>query len=508
MRQRWARAVGFVTTYRLVALCLSALGMIALAMSLLGIGAFTPLELISSAAVAIAATGATSVVLARMMRVSPHLDSAAITALLVFFIMEPTLDPVGLTGIAIAGTLANASKYLIAFRGRHILNPAALGVFGVGLVAATGFTGLGYAVWWLGSSVYFVPVALAAVVVLDRTNRLAIGLTFIALVAAGSALYFLAVGETPWAGVQFALVSGPTIFFAGFMLTEPLTLPPRRWQQLLEVVVVALLFIFPFMLGPITRTPQLALLAGNLIGFAFGQRRGIRMTYMDKTAVNATTWELAFQPSRPVRFEPGQFMQLTISHRTADFRGSRRYFTISSAPTIDGPLTFAITTPARTSSFKKALLELTPGAIVHGTSVGGDFVLPKHASEPLLLIAGGIGITPFASQLAHATARGEKRDIVVVYATSAQGELPYAGLLKRSAARVVLFAPDAPAPLPSGWLYAGADRVTGAALALAVPDIATRLVFLSGPPALVGELRTALRRLGARRVRTDYFTGY
>jgi ferredoxin-NADP reductase len=269
----------------------------------------------------------------------------------------------------------------------------------------------------------------------------------------------------------------------------------------------------PFAFGPLNKTPQLALLVGNLVGFAFGQRRGIRLDYLGKTQLGPTTWELAFQPARPVRFVAGQYMELTIPHRMADFRGSRRYFSISSAPATgtpadDGPITFAITVPEKSSSFKQALLDLEPGAVVRGTGVSGDFALPADTTEPLLLVAGGIGITPFASQLAAATARGEKRDVTVVYANSVSGALPYADLLEKSGAHVVLYSPEAPSPLPKGWDYAGPGRVTGERLAQAVPDVSKRRAFVSGPPSLVADLRRALHSQGARRVHSDYFSGY
>jgi ferredoxin-NADP reductase len=145
---------------------------------------------------------------------------------------------------------------------------------------------------------------------------------------------------------------------------------------------------------------------------------------------------------------------------------------------------------------------------VHGTSVGGDFALPADVSEPLLLVAGGIGITPFASQLAHAVKRGEKRDVVVVYANSASGDLPYRDLLENSGARVVLYGPSPTGPLPKGWEFGGEGRVTGERLAAAVPDAASRRAFVSGPPSLVNDLRRALKSQGAKRVHTDYFSGY
>jgi len=66
------------------------------------------------------------------------------------------------------------------------------------------------------------------------------------------------------------------------MLSEPLTLLPRRWQQFAEATLVAALFVVPFSVGPLSNTPQFALLVGNLLTFLFGQRRGIRLTYLGK----------------------------------------------------------------------------------------------------------------------------------------------------------------------------------------------------------------------------------
>jgi ferredoxin-NADP reductase len=334
------------------------------------------------------------------------------------------------------------------------------------------------------------------------------GAVFLAVVLGAVAVRYAMAGTPLLQSVTDTLLSGPAVFFVGFMLSEPLTLPPRRWQQLVEALLVGVLFAVPFRVGIVGSSPQLALLIGNLAAFFAGQRRGIHLTYLGKQQLGETTWELSFQPSRPVRFSPGQYMELTIPHRGMDFRGSRRYFSVASAPSDSGPITFAITRPAKSSSFKQALLDLAPGSTVHGSLVGGDFVLPRDVSVPLLLVAGGIGITPFASQLAHARQRGEQRDVVVAYATSATGPLPYRALLEESGARVVLFAPEAPAPLPAGWVYGGASRVSGERLAELVPDLARRRAYVSGPPALVSQLRRALRSQGTKRVHADSFSGY
>ena len=504
--KRWLdRVTGKLTMYKLVLYVLIAVGVNALVLSLLG-QLSDPLSLIASALVALVFTNASGWLAAKIARVEPHLVSSFITGLLVFFVMQPSLTPLGLLGIAIAGTVAGASKYLLAVRGRHVFNPAALGAIVPTLIVFTTFIGMSFGVWWIGTPLLQPIIVIGAFLVLYRTQRLLVGVVFVALAAAFATAVAVTGGQEFGPAIQQVLLQSPILFFAGFMFSEPLTLPPRRWQQLVEAVVVAFLFAVPLPIGPVSNSPLFALLVGNLIGFAFGQRRGIRLTYLGKRQLGATTWELAFEPARAVHFLPGQYMELTIPHRKADFRGSRRYFSIASAPG-DKQLTFAITVPSKSSSFKQALLDLSPGAIVNGTGVGGDFALPKDVSEPLLLVAGGIGITPFASQLAHATERGEKRDVVVVYATSSAGPLPYAELLEKSGARVVLFGPS-PERLPAGWEHGGEGRVTGERLAAAVPDAARRRAFVSGPPALVSDLRRALHSQGARRVQSDYFSGY
>lgn len=492
---------GRVTMYRLVLIMLALTGVNALVISAVGQLFYTPIELAASGAVAIGVSVASSWLAARVVRTTLHPESSLITGLIIFLIMQPTVEPLGLVGIGLASLIASASKYLIAIRGRHIFNPAALGAFVIGLV------GLAYPAWWVGTPLLQPIIVIGAFLVLYRSQRLTMGLVFVVVAAAVRIGITLASGGAIDEALSFTFLSSQIFFFAGFMLSEPLTLAPRNRQRLAIAVLVALLFAIPFSIGPLYSSPLLALLVGNLVSFLFGQRRSVRMTLLEKNRIGPTTWELSFQPARPVRFSPGQYMELTIPHRKADFRGSRRYLSIASAPSEDGPITFAITVPERSSSFKRALLDLEPGAEVRGTGVGGDFALPRDTDEPLLLVAGGIGITPFASQLAHAAERGEKRDVVVAYATSTPGPLPYADLLERSGARVVLYG-TLPDTLPCGWEYGGEGRVTGERLAAAVPDVARRRAFVSGPPALVNDLRAALRSQGTRRVHTDYFSGY
>jgi ferredoxin-NADP reductase len=366
---------------------------------------------------------------------------------------------------------------------------------------------------------------LGAFLIPYRTKRLALGGLFVLVATTLIIGRLVAFEQSPLDALSTAIGSYPIIFLVGFMLTEPLTLPPRGWQQLLVATVVAVLFAVPFSVPIVVPTgvwvlyssPELALVAGNVIAFAFGQRRAITLTLVSKKQLAARTWELSFHPARPVTFRAGQYLELTVPHPRADRRGTRRYFSISSAPgggntsgNDTGLLTIAFTTAERSSSYKTELLALATGSSLRATGVGGDFVLPRRPRTPLALIAGGIGITPFASQLASvpATAETPSRDCVVIYSLSDSGHIPYADVLRASGARVVLVAPEAPNRLPDGWEYAGAGPLDASRLDTLVPDLRSRRVYVSGSPKLVNSIRQSLRTLRVRRVATDHFSGY
>ncbi|HWL01112.1 MAG TPA: hypothetical protein VNQ52_01925, partial [Microbacteriaceae bacterium] len=131
-----------------------------------------------------------------------------------------------------------------------------------------------------------------------------------------------------------------------------------------------------------------------------------------------------------------------------------------------------------------------------------DFTAPRIGTGALL-VAGGIGVTPFLSMLRDADPR---HDYVLVYRTRA--EVPaFLAELEATGARVVLSCPVAPEPMPAGWVWLGPGRFDGEDLMSTVPDLPGRVAYVSGPPAMVGALSAQLRRAGVRRIRRDVFPG-
>lgn len=494
MRARIDALTGRVSMYRLATITLAIVLAQAVLFAFLDVIGPDPYAILGTLGVVIVATLGANEVAARLARVVPHRESSVITALIVTCVVQPSLTTPGLVAAAGAGVLAALSKYLIVWRGRHLLNPAATGVWVAGLIGYEFGQGVGF--WWVATPALLPAVAVGALLLLDRTRRLDVGLVFVLLTIVIIGARLVATGTAPLGAVATVLQLFPVVFLAGFMLSEPLTLPPRRWQQWLTAAVTAVAFSIPFGFGPIYTSPELALVLGNIVAFAVSRRGGVSLRLVERAPLSDHATEYRFEPSRRLAFEAGQYLELHLPHR-ADIRGTRRTFSIASAPELaaaeQSRVAIGLRTPEGGSSFKAALAQLEPGTRIAVTQVAGDFLLPRDPAVPLIMVAGGIGMTPFASQLASLAARGEQRDIVLLVVSSNPGEVLYRGAAEAAGARIVEASPD---------------QLTPDALRALVPDLAARRGFVSGAPSLVAAARTALRRAGVRRVHTDYFAGY
>ncbi|WP_278102068.1 flavodoxin reductase [Microbacterium proteolyticum] len=502
--------LGRVSMYRLVLASLGLLTLIALALAFAGLVVPDPLEILVSAVVLALACGLTDLVAQSVLRMPRRLESSLITAAILLFVVRPTVEPLGLAGLVLAGVAASLSKYVLAWRGRHIFNPAATGATVLTIVGIWA-PDLGASAWWVGSPWLAGPVLVLGILLLARTERFAIVAVFwlVAAVVAfvRTTVQFQAAGfpvDVPAVLVQVAF-SSPFLFLGAFMLSEPLTLPPRRRQQFVVAVVVGVLAGWPIALGGITLGQERALLVGNLVAFLFCLRAAVRLRLEARRDLTPTVRELTFRAERSFTFSPGQYLELDVPHRRPDARGTRREFSIASAPE-DLPTVRIAFKDGSQSSYKRALAAVPVGGTLAVTGVWGDFVLPSRPTSPVLLVAAGIGVTPFVSQLRHLTATGQTRDVVLVYVVSEASELAFRDDIAAAGIPVVVFSRDEPRDLPAGWVWAGPDRVDADALLRTVPDIAQRTAYVSGPPRLIASLAPALSR--ATSLTTDAFAGY
>jgi ferredoxin-NADP reductase len=200
-------------------------------------------------------------------------------------------------------------------------------------------------------------------------------------------------------------------------------------------------------------------------------------------------------------------MEITIPHTHKDSRGIRRIFSIVSAPG-DSTVRFGIKMHEQPSSLKKALRDILPGMTIDATGIGGDFVLPKDASVPLLFVAGGIGITPFISHLLNMRDVNQAKDVILIYIVSSVEELTYVDIIEASGIRVVVVTNTSDTTQKRNWTMIDARRITVSHIATYVPDLSDRHVYVSGPPQMVSNIKALLKGMQAKHITCDYFTGY
>src|SRR5207253_3096301 len=146
-----------ITMYRLVLYYLIFLALAALGLSYFNLISFAPGDLFLSSVIILIISWAANSVFARVFRVPSNSESFLITALILILIISPQKFSSGsgyLLFLGWASVLAQASKYILAIRRRHIFNPAALAVF------VTAFAINHSASWWIGT-LYMTPFVLA-----------------------------------------------------------------------------------------------------------------------------------------------------------------------------------------------------------------------------------------------------------------------------------------------------------------------------------------------------------
>ena len=502
-----------ITMYRLTMFGLGILALVTIVCAFFGWLPFTALDLLLSLVALLFGTYASNSLFALFTKAAPTPESAYITALILFFICTPLQSANDAVLLILAAVIAMASKYIIVWNKKHIFNPAAF--------AALAFTlaGSGLASWWIATPILLPFVLIIGLLVVRKLRRFDLFFTFIAV----ATVVFLVrsyLGGTPpvTAFLQF-LTSWPLFFFGTFMLTEPQTAPPQKSDRFIYGGIIGLLFSLAFNFGPLTATPELALIVGNIYSYAVSMRRRISLRFHSVTKLSREIYEFAFDPNVQLKFQAGQYVEWTLSHKPTDKRGIRRFFTVASAPE-DPVVRLGVRVPPESSHFKDALLAFSEPPkkggisiepIVSITGLAGEFTLPQDPTQRMAMIAGGIGITPFMSMFRHLAMRHERRDMVLLYAAPTPADFAYNDeieKIKDSIGLTVIYLPTDFTEL-SDW-EGPSGNVTNVLIQKEIKDFKVRHWYLSGPQAMVENYSWLVRSMGVAKkdIKTDYFPGF
>ena len=222
---------------------------------------------------------------------------------------------------------------------------------------------------------------------------------------------------------------------------------------------------------------------------------------------------MSFRFAKPTdwSYRAGQFVDVTlIDPSETDAEGNTRGFSISSAPRED---VITVTTRLRDTAFKRVLRQVPLGTDVKVEGPFGDLRL-HHAARPAVLLAGGIGITPFRSILVETIGGGSlPYRIVLFHANRRPEDAAFADEL-RALDRTepnLTFVATMTAMAGSTQAWSGErGHIDAAMLGRHLRGVSSPIFYIAGPAGMVQALRTMLVVSGVDEddIRTEEFTGY
>lgn len=226
------------------------------------------------------------------------------------------------------------------------------------------------------------------------------------------------------------------------------------------------------------------------------------------------TLEFRFHKPAGMTYKAGQFMDLTlIDPSETDAEGNTRGFSINSAPH-ENDLIF--TTRLRDTAFKRVLRSMPLGTGVRIEGPFGNFTLHNNENRAAILLAGGIGITPFRSIVRRAVHEKLRHRIVLFYVNRRPEDTPFLdelfGFEKENPN--FTFVPTMTRMNESEASWSGETGHLDEAMIrrhVSPSDAkANAICYVAGPPRMVAALHGVLSSMGINDddIRMEDFAGY
>jgi ferredoxin-NADP reductase len=222
---------------------------------------------------------------------------------------------------------------------------------------------------------------------------------------------------------------------------------------------------------------------------------------------------MAFYFDRPAgfTFTAGQFIDLSLPNLSpSDPEGHTRALTLASAPSEQRLM---VATRLRDTAFKRMLAEMPLGTTIDLEGPFGQFTLPSDDSRTIVLLAGGIGITPFRSMLVEAAHHKLSHHLILLYSNRHQEDAAFLDELQTLQQENTHFTCIGTMTSPSGgtetW-EGETGRIDPVMLRKYVKEAKAALYYVVGPPAMVDGLRKMLESIDIPKtnIHSEEFVGY
>lgn len=216
----------------------------------------------------------------------------------------------------------------------------------------------------------------------------------------------------------------------------------------------------------------------------------LTFSHSEPEAGNVKTFH--FKKPEGFTYTAGQYQTWKLSPEGKPNDDKAHWFTISSAPSSE---TLTITTRVTDSAYKQGLDSLQAGDTILGIKPRGDFTW--EGDEDVVLIAGGIGVTPFHSILTERDRQGKKLNAILVYGNR-DDQIVFRDEFDVLHEKHPEFEVR----------YLVGDKLTAERLLEVAPEIRERLTYLSGPEPMVDAIGEDLKAHGVTNLKQDWFPGY
>jgi ferredoxin-NADP reductase len=207
----------------------------------------------------------------------------------------------------------------------------------------------------------------------------------------------------------------------------------------------------------------------------------------------------------PFTYEPGQFLSLSVQ---PDDKKVKRSYTIASSPT---RLHYCeITVKREEHGLVSRYLHdrLNEGDFLEISAASGKLVFTEKDGDSIVLIGGGVGITPLMSVIRYLTDIGWPRDIYFIYSC----RTPEDFIFSREIESLKLRHPNFHAVIAMSRIQEEIPgihrgRLSKELIAESVPDIASRRIHLCGSPPMMETTNSLLAELGVPKenLKTESF---
>jgi predicted ferric reductase len=217
-------------------------------------------------------------------------------------------------------------------------------------------------------------------------------------------------------------------------------------------------------------------------------RHGLRVVEVRRESADTFSVWLTGRDLTGLRAEPGQFFRWRFLSR--DLWWAANPYSLSAPPTEK----FLRITVKDSGDHSRGLAAVAPGTRVLTEGPFGAFTSARRTRRKVLLIAGGVGITPIRSLFESLP--GEPGELTLLYRARARADVVFAEELDwiaRSRGSRVVFL------LGPRGSNRRTDPLSAERLRRLVPDLLEHDVYLCGPPGMTESAQRELRRAGVRR---------